>query len=53
MPVLTDKAKEAFELNERILELAVAGTITEAEAFPLFVDPGVTSEDSPPHAGLA
>ena len=46
MPVQRDGAKEAFDLNERILELVVAGTITEREAFLLFVDPGVTSDGS-------
>ena len=51
MPVRKDEVKEAFDLNERNLELLVSETITEPQAFLLFVDPGVTSDDSPPTQG--
>ena len=50
-PVLKDVVKEAFDLNERILELLVTDIITEAEAFLLFVHSGVTSVDEPPSQG--
>ena len=46
MPVLLDFEQKAYDLNERILELLVSDTISETQAFLLFIDPGTSSDGS-------
>ena len=46
MPVLLSFEQKAYDLNERILELLVSDTISELQAFLLFIDPGTSSDGS-------
>ena len=51
MPVFQDEITAAFDHNEQVLELVVAGSISELDAWLLFIDPGVSSEDKPATQG--